>query len=93
MNKYEVLYIIDNKLEEAAREQLINKFNEVMSVNGGSIESTDKWGTKKLAYEIDNKTEGYYVLVNFTAEPTVPVELERQMKLSDHIIRCMVVRK
>lgn len=92
MNKYEVLYIIDTKLEEAAREQLIQKFNDVIS-NGGSIESTDKWSVKKLAYEIDNNTEGFYVLVNFTAEQDVPAELERQMKLSDRIIRYMVVRK
>lgn len=92
MNKYEVLYIIDTKLEETAREQLIQKFNDVIS-NSGSIESTDKWGVKKLAYEIDNNTEGFYVLVNFTAEQDVPAELERQMKLSDRIIRYMVVRK
>lgn len=93
MNKYEILYILDAKLDEAEKEALIERFKGVVETAGGSVEGVDKWGTKKLAYEINFKSEGYYVLMNFTAEATVPAEIERQMRITDGVMRFIVVRK
>ena len=93
MNNYELLYIINNDLADEAKEALIAKLNGVVTENGGSVESVEKWGTKKLAYPINFKNEGYYVLVNFTAEATLPSELERIMRISDSVVRFMVVKK
>ncbi|MBR2975058.1 MAG: 30S ribosomal protein S6 [Clostridia bacterium] len=93
MNNYELLYIIDNDLAEEAKEALIAKLNGVVTDNGGSVETVDKWGTKKLAYPINYKTEGYYVLVNFSAPATLPSELERVMRITDGVVRFMVVVK
>ena len=93
MNNYELLYIIDNDLAEEAKEALIVKLNGVVTDNGGSVETVDKWGTRKLAYPINFKNEGYYVLVNFTAPATLPSELERVMRITDGVVRFMVVAK
>ena len=93
MNNYELLYIIDNDLAEEAKEALIAKLNGVVTDNGGSVETVDKWGTKKLAYPINFKNEGYYVLVNFTAPATLPSELERVMRITDGVVRFMVIAK
>ena len=93
MNNYELLYIINNDLADEAKEALVAKLNGVVTENGGSVESVEKWGTKKLAYPINFKNEGYYVLVNFTAEATLPSELERIMRISDSVVRFMVVKK
>ena len=64
-----------------------------MENGGGTVENVDKWGVKKLAYEIDFKSEGYYVLMNFTAPSEFPQELERQMRITDEVIRFIVVKK
>lgn len=93
MNKYEVLYILNASLDDSAKDELIEKFKTVVTAGGGSVESVDKWGVKKLAYEINFKNDGYYVLMNFTAPPTLPDELERQMRISDNVMRFLVVRK
>ena len=92
MNRYEVLYIILNELDDAAKEAVIAKYEPLITSLNGTVEKTEKWGTKRYAYPIDYKTEGYYVLMTFTADPTVPKELERQMGISDEIVRKMVVR-
>ena len=93
MNNYELLYIIDNDLAEEAKEALIAKLNGVVTDNGGSVETVDKWGTKKLAYPINFKNEGYYVLVNFTAPAALPSEVERVMRITDGVVRFMVIAK
>ncbi len=93
MNKYEVLYILKANADEAVKEAQIEKYSALVTANGGEVESVNKWGNKRFAYEIDGKTEGYYVLMNFTAAPELPQEIERQMKISDEVIRYMVVRK
>ena len=92
MNKYEVVYIIDPAVEEEARKELIAKFNNLISENGGSVEKVEEWGKRRLAYAIDYKTEGYYVLVNFEAESELPKELERNLQISDSVIRYQVIR-
>ena len=93
MNKYEVVYIIDPAVEEEARKALIAKFNELITGNGGSVDKVEEWGKRRLAYAIDYKTEGYYVLVNFQAEAELPKELERNLQISDSVIRYQVIKQ
>ena len=68
MNKYEMIYILDAACSDEEKEALIAKFEGVVTKNGGTVEKTDKWGVKKLAYAIDYKTEGYYVCMTFCGE-------------------------
>ena len=96
MNRYEVLYILDAKLEDAVRDAEIEKFSLLVADNGGEVESVAKsapWGQRRFAYPIDFKNEGFYVLMTFLAKPEFPAELERRMKIADHIVRCKVMRK
>ena len=92
MNKYEVVYIIDPAVEEEARKELIAKYNALIAENGGVVDKVEEWGKRRLAYAIDYKTEGYYVLVNFQAEPELPKELERNLQISDSVIRYQVIK-
>lgn len=93
MNKYEVVYIIDPAVEEDARKELIAKFNALIADNGGTVDKVEEWGKRRLAYAIDYKTEGYYVLVNFHAEAELPKELERNLQISDSVIRYQVIKQ
>ena len=93
MNKYEVVYIIDPAVEDEARKALIAKFNDLITGNGGSVDKVEEWGKRRLAYAIDYKTEGYYVLVNFQAEADLPKELERNLQISDSVIRYQVIKQ
>ena len=93
MNKYELLFIIDNDFADEAKEAVIDRITKVVTDNGGEVESMDKWGTRKYAYPINFKTEGYYVLVNFSAPTTVPAEIERLVRIMDETVRCMIIRK
>ena len=93
MNKYEVLYILDTKVDGAQKDALIEKYSNLVKENGGEVEGIDKWGDKKLAYPIDYKSEGYYVLMNFASNPEFPQELERQMRIADEVLRYMVIKK
>ncbi len=93
MNNYELLYIIDNDLADEAKEATVAKISAVITDNGGTIDNVDKWGTKRLAYPINYKSEGYYVLVNFSAAATLPSELERVLRITDSVMRFTVVKK
>lgn len=93
MNKYELLYIIQNEIDDEAKNAVVDKFSQLVEQLGGTITTVDKWGTKKYAYPIDYKTEGYYVLMNFEANPEAPLEIERQMRNTDSIVRSMIIRK
>jgi small subunit ribosomal protein S6 len=93
VNKYETLYVITPELEEEAIKAAIEKFSGIIAANGGVVESVDEWGKRRLAYPIDYKTEGYYVLVNFEAESELPKELERNFNNDESILRFIVVRK
>jgi len=72
MNKYEALYIIDKDVSEESRQAVIDKLSDVVTSKGGEVENVDKWGIRKYAYPINFKSEGFYVLMNFTAAPEVP---------------------
>ena len=93
MNQYEVLYVITPELEEEANQSVQEKFANIITDNGGEIEKTDVWGKRRLAYAIDYKTEGFYVLVNFSANPELPRELERNLRNDERVMRYMVTRK
>ena len=89
---YETIFIIDASLEEDSIKALTEKFTALISKNG-TLESVDEWGKKRLAYEIDDKTEGYYVLANFKADGDFPKELDRQFRITDGILRTIIIRK
>ena len=92
MTKYEMLYILSNKLEDEAKEAVIAKFQAIVTEAGGTVEGVDKWGTKKLAYAIDYQTEGYYVLVNYTADPSFVAELDRIFNITEGVMRSMTTK-
>ncbi len=93
MNRYEMIYIIDTGLEETARKELVEKVSALISANGGEVEKVDEtWGKRRLAYAIDYKTEGWYVLVNFKAPAELPRELERNLQINENVLRYLVVK-
>ena len=92
MNKYESIYIIRPTVEEEGIKALIERFSNLIQQEGGQIENVDEWGKRRLAYPIDDLNEGYYVLVNFSAEPHLPEELERNYKITDDILRYLTIR-
>ena len=93
MNRYELIYIIDTGLEEAARKELIERVSGWITGNGGEIEKIDEtWGKRRLAYAINYKTEGWYVLVNFKAPAELPRELERNLQINENVLRYLVVK-
>ena len=93
MNQYEVMYVVDAALEDSARSELINRFNELVVKNGGEVERVDEWGKRRLAYAIDYKTEGYYVLMSFTSDAAFPKELDRVLGITTGMMRSMIVCK
>ena len=92
INKYETLFVIDASKTEEETVALIDKFKSLIEANG-TIESVDEWGRRRLAYPINDLNEGYYVLVNFSAKPEFPAELERVFGITDGILRSMVIKK
>ena len=93
MNKYELLYIISSAADEETRESIIKKFSDMVEADGGKIESIEKIGMKKFAYPIQDRTEGFYVLMNFESNPTLPRAMEQQMALTEHFVRKMFIKK
>ena len=93
MNSYELLYIVKADMEEEARTALISRFSDLIVNNGGEIVETDEWGKRRFAYPINYINEGYYVLVNFKAQPTVIAELERNCRITEDTIRFMCIKK
>ena len=93
MNRYELTYIIDTTLEDSARKELIEKISSLIAANGGEVEKVDEtWGKRRLAYAIDHKTEGYYVLVTMTAPAEAPKEIERNLRINDNVLRYLTVK-
>ena len=86
--KYEVLYIIDATIVEEGIAALVEKFKAMVEAEG-TLLNIDEWGKRRLAYEINDMTEGYYVLMNMETKPEFPAELERVMKSTDGVMRCL----
>jgi len=93
MNNYELMYIIPSQSSDEEKEALIAQVNGMIEKDGGKIESVERVGNKKLAYEINKKREGYYVLVNFTAESSVPNKLGALLSITSNIMRYIIVAK
>ena len=93
MNRYELTYIIDTALEEEARKELIEKVSALIAQNGGEVEKIDEtWGTRRLAYPINDKPEGYYVLVTMQAPAELPKEIERNLRINENVRRSLVIK-
>ncbi len=92
MRSYETIFVLRPNLEEDARNALIEKFSAIINT-AGEVVNVDEWGTRKLAYEIEKLREGYYVLVNFKSTIDLPSELERNFRISDDVIRYIVINK
>lgn len=91
MRKYEIVFIVKS-LEEEATNNVIEKFEKLIAANGGKIDKEDRWGKKRLAYEIKKETEGFYVIFYVTCEPACVDECDRVMKITDEILKHMIVR-
>jgi len=92
MTNYELMFIVDSTLEDSAKEQAVETVKGIIADNG-EIVKADIWGMKRLAYPINKKNEGYYALIDFTANEDFPKELDRRLKISDNIIRHMIINK
>lgn len=92
MNKYEVMFVLNPELSEEDGQSVIAKFKDMIAANG-EVENLTEWGKRKLAYLIQDFTEGYYVIIDFASDPGFPAELDRVMKINDSIIRHMIIRK
>ena len=92
MTNYEVLFIIDPALEDEKKEATIEAVKDIIA-SEGEVGNVDVWGMRKLAYPINKKSEGYYVVIEFKAEPTLPKELDRRLKISDNVMRHLIDNK
>ena len=94
MTKYEMLYILSMKLTDEAKDAIIAKFEAIVTENGGTVEKTDKWGVKKLAYTINKtETEGFYVLMTFECETSLIKELTRVSGITEGMLRQMITKR
>lgn len=93
MRKYEVIFILHPSLDEDAVKANIEKFKGVVENGGGTIDNVDFWGKRKLAYEIAKVNDGYYTLMNFTANPELPRELDRIFRITDGVLRHIIVKQ
>ncbi len=89
---YETVVVISTKMGDEAVSALVQKFKDLIEANA-TLDGVDEWGKRKLAYEINKETEGYYVLFNFTSETSFPAELDRVYKITDGLLRSIIVKK
>ncbi len=90
--QYEVVLIVDPRLEDQTIQELVDRYVAVVTERGGELTKVDHWGRRKLAYEIDHLNEGYYAVADLQAEPAAMDELDRQLRLADELIRHKIVR-
>ena len=89
--KYEVLYVLNPNLTEEETQAIVEKFKTLIEQNG-TVDEMEEWGKRKLAYEINYLTEGYYVLVTFKGPSELPREIERNMGISEDVLRCLIIK-
>ena len=92
MREYELMVILNPEVEERAVEPTLKKFLEVVTQENGTVDKLDIWGRRRLAYEIQKKSEGIYAVVNFTAEPQTAKELDRVLSLNEAVMRTKIIR-
>lgn len=93
MSKYELALVVSAKIEDEAREAVVEKAKNYVTRYGGTITEVEEWGKKRLAYEIQKMREGFYYFIQFEAEPTCPAEVERHVRIMDNVLRYLVVKK
>lgn len=93
MTKYEMLYILSNKLTDETKDGIVAKFEGVVTGGNGTVEKTEKWGAKKLAYPINYETEGFYVLMTFECDPSLVAELTRVAGITEGMLRHMITKR
>ncbi len=93
MNKYELALIVNAKLEDEARAEVVEKTKGYIARFGGTVTEVDEWGKKRLAYEIQKMREGFYYFIKFDAEPDCPAELEKRVRIQDNVLRFLCVRQ
>ena len=93
MNKYELVYVIDTTLDDDARKAVMDRFHGMLESLGGKVEKVEEWGKRRLAYPINDLMEGYYVLMTFTAAAAIPAELDRIFRITDGVMRSLIVCK
>ncbi len=90
--KYELMYIAHPDLGSEEVQELIDRYREMTEELGGEVENVDDWGVRRLAYEIDELREGYYVVMEFRGDQEITEELQRRLRLNDNVIRLMIIR-
>ena len=90
MKAYELLFFVDPSLDPETRLAVMKRIDTTIAEGAGKVDSVDEWGKRKLAYEINYLTEGYYVLAKFTSGPELPAELDRILGITDGVIRSLV---
>lgn len=93
MNKYELALVVNAKIDDDARAAVVEKAKDYITRAGGTLGEVDEWGKQKLAYEIQKMNEGYYYFIPFDAEPTVPADIEADVRIMDNVLRFLIVRK
>jgi small subunit ribosomal protein S6 len=91
LREYEIMLILPAEADESVVSAAVDRITKVVSANGGEVSNIDRWGRRRFAYEMKHLNEGYYVVVNFTAEPSVQAELERVLNLAAEVIRYKVL--
>jgi small subunit ribosomal protein S6 len=92
MRRYEMMVILDPALEERTVQPSLEQFLRVVTAAGGTVDRVDVWGRRRLAYEIDKKSEGIYTVIDLTAEPDAVKELDRQLNLNEAVLRTKILR-
>lgn len=93
MRKYEVMYIIRPNIDDEAKKALVERFNNVLTENGAEITNVKEWGKRRLAYEINDYRDGYYMIINVNSEAAAVQEFDRLAKINEDIIRHIVVKE
>ncbi|MDD8049186.1 MAG: 30S ribosomal protein S6 [Thomasclavelia sp.] len=93
MNKYEIMFIVKPDVEEDARNKLIESFKGILTANNGTVDNVNEWGIRDFAYEVDDLTKGYYVVVDATCNPDDIKEFERLSRINESMLRHLTIRK
>ncbi len=93
MNKYELALVVTAKIEDDARAEVVEKAKAYITRVAGVITNVEDWGKKRLAYEIQDQREAYYYFIHFEAEPSVPAQVETDLRIMDNVLRYLIVRK
>lgn len=93
MSKYELALVVNAKIEDEAREAVVEKAKGYVARYGGTVTEVEEWGKKRLAYEVQKMREGFYYFIQFEADATCPAEVERHVRIMDNVMRYLVVKK